>query len=100
MSEIMDITPIFGVGVVCPEIGKCHCGAVNATVGKGAFMHAASMICADCGRHRKWPRTDIATFPVETTKVLAGRLKPSPFAILKKPSPPLSQVIGHDEPFG
>jgi hypothetical protein len=32
----------------------CGCGAVDVVVGRGTPPHAASLLCADCGRWRAW----------------------------------------------
>jgi hypothetical protein len=76
MSENIDITPILGVAVVCPEIGKCRCGGRTTIVGEGKAQHAASLRCEGCDGWRKWLRTSVVSAMVATAKTFGKPTEP------------------------
>jgi hypothetical protein len=75
--------PLHGLLAQLPK--PCRCGAELATIGPGKAMHAASLICCECQKHRGWIGGVTHKSLTETVKKFGRPTEP---IVLRAPNPP------------
>jgi hypothetical protein len=90
----INIEPIIGIKIEMDR-EPCRCGATLALIGEGAAMHAASVRCINCKRHRGWLPTLAVEGLLETT-ALFGR----PTTVIRSPPKFASHFANDATPSG
>lgn len=75
--------PLHGLSVWLPK--PCRCGSELAKIGPGKAMHAASLICCKCQKHRGWIAGVTRKFLTETVKKFGRPTEP---ITIRAPNPP------------
>jgi len=69
--------PLLGAKVKMPSL--CRCGTDAAVVGAGTVTHRASVLCANCKRHRAWLSESTASWLLN----VAGKFGAPPLITLR-----------------